>query len=89
MNEKILSRSKYEVICQFTAFRKQSEEGFEQESCTVHNGVVVWADPEFWKDKPWENIDAVRFDWNDGQLYVDRQTFLRSTRKVSGGEKKA
>jgi hypothetical protein len=32
---------------------------------------------------------AVQFDWNQGQFYVDRQTFLASTRKASAEEKKA
>ncbi|MGB9121204.1 MAG: hypothetical protein WCE73_11335 [Candidatus Angelobacter sp.] len=89
MNEKVLSRSKYEVICEFTAFRLQSEEGFEQESRRVQQGVVIWADPAYWKNKPWEGIDAVQFDWNQGQFYVDPQTFLVSTRKASAEEKKA
>lgn len=44
----------------------------------MQQGVVIWADPTYWKNKPWEGVDAVRFDWNQGRFYVDRETFLRS-----------
>ena len=81
MKEKVLSRSRYEVIQEFTA---QREEGFAHEPRTVRTGQVLWADPEYWKDQPWEGIDAVRFDWNDTKFYIERETFLRSTRKVYG-----
>jgi hypothetical protein len=54
MNDKILSRSQYEAIHEFTAFRKQSEKGFDPEPRTVKTGVVIWADPEHWKNNPWE-----------------------------------
>lgn len=83
MNDKLPSRSMYEVIAEFTAFRLQSEEDVAQEPRAVQKGVVIWADPEYWKNKPWEGIDAVRFDWNQGKFFVDREIFVRSTRKVN------
>lgn len=82
MNDKVLSRSQYEVLHEFTAFRLQSDPEYAEEPRTVQKGVVIWADPDYWKNKPWGSIDAVRFDFNQGQFYVDRETFLRSTRKL-------
>jgi len=51
MNEKILSRSQYEVIHEFTASRLQSDPEYAEEARTVQEGVIIWADPDYWKNE--------------------------------------
>jgi hypothetical protein len=75
------SRSKYEAIRRFTAYSR--EEGFAGDPRIVERGAVIWADPDFWKEKRLEGTFVVRFLYNDNWFYVDRETFASSTRKAS------
>ena len=74
-------RSKYEAIRRFTAYR--SEKGFAGDPRTVERGTIIWADPDFWKEKRLEGTLVVRFLCNDSWFYVDRETFASSTRMAS------
>jgi hypothetical protein len=77
MTDRLESLSRQGVIRPFSAYR--SEEGFAGEPRTVERGAAVCADPNFWKEKRIEGTLVVRFLYNDGWFYVDRETFVSAT----------
>lgn len=81
----IIKRRQYVATGGFEAFRRQSEEGFAPDLATVHSGVHLWADPDFEKGKSWDGVkDPVHFRVGTyGDFFVDRATFLKSTRLVN------
>lgn len=81
MSESRQSRSKYEITQEFTAYSFQWEEEVREDTRTLEKGVIVWADPDFWRDKPWKGKMVVRFLCDNAWFYVDRQTFDISTRR--------
>lgn len=83
MSERKQSLSKYEVIRQFTAYTFQWDEEAIGEPRRLEQGAILSADPDFWKDKPWKGALVVRFLCRNVWLYVDRETFINSTRNAS------
>ena len=80
MSERQQSRSKYEIIRQFTAYVFQWEEDVDGEPRLLEAGTMILADPDFWEDKPWKGAPVVRFLCDDVWLYVERETFIDCTR---------
>jgi hypothetical protein len=76
------SRDRYEVMSRFEAFRDQ-EEGYAPEPHTIEAHIPVFADPEFWRDKPRDGQEIVKFTYGATFFYVARSTFIRSTRQAS------
>ena len=77
------SRSKYETTRQFTAYSFQWDEEAIGEPRVLEKGTIVSADPDFWRDKPWKGTLVVRFLCDHVWLYVERDVFVNSTRKVA------
>jgi hypothetical protein len=75
------SRSKHEVTRRLTAYSVQAE-GQATDTRIIEEGTIVWADPDFRKDRPQESALIVRFLFDDCWFYVDRETFAHSTHKV-------
>jgi hypothetical protein len=86
MSERQQSRSKYEIVHRFIAYTFQWDEEAVGEPRVLEEGAIVSADTDFWKDKPWRGTLVVRFLCDHLWLYVDRETFLNSTRTVSMSE---
>jgi hypothetical protein len=78
---KVEPRSLYVVTRLFTAFKVQSGEGFAPEPHPIEAGRELSADLNYWSGRLWEGIVAVQFFHGDSRLYVDRETFVKSTLK--------
>jgi hypothetical protein len=71
---------RYKVTRRLNAYPAQ--EGSTADAVIVDEGVIVWADPDFWNDKPWKGELVVRFLSNETWFYADRETFVASTRRA-------
>jgi hypothetical protein len=67
----------YKVTRRLNAYPAQGSD-----TVVLDEGVIVWADPDFWNDKPWKGELVVRFLCNESWFYVDRETFVESTRRA-------
>jgi hypothetical protein len=76
------ARTPYAVTRAFTAFRVQKEEGSAQDQERVETGLILFADPEFWKGKLRQGQEVIQFTRDTARLYVDRRTFMSSTRRT-------
>jgi hypothetical protein len=77
------SRSPYEVLRAFTAYLVQSEEDYAPTEQAIRPGSVLFADPDYWKGRPRDGQEIIQFFCAMTRFYVDRQTFLGSTRRTS------
>jgi len=73
------SRNRYEVTSEFEAFRDQAE-GYAPDPHTIKAHTHVFADPDFWRDKPREGREIVKFFYGETLFYVEHSIFIGATR---------
>ena len=84
MKSQTESRSQYVVIHGLIAYTGQGK-GYAADPRILEKGAIIWADPDFWKDKRWAGQLVVRFLCDNAWFYVDQETFASSTRKMPAG----
>jgi hypothetical protein len=82
MSKRQQSRSRFEITRRFTAYAFQGEGEVSENPYVLEKGETVLADLDFWNDKPLEGALIVRFLCKDRWFYVERETFVHSTRKT-------
>jgi hypothetical protein len=83
MSKRQQSRSRFEITRQFTAYAFQGEGEVSEDPYVLKKGEIVLADLDFGNDKPLEGALIMRFLYEDKWFYVERETFVRSTRKTA------